>query len=151
MHRIGGTYSQICMMETPRYAISELHSRNFQTQMTFSVGESTSRPSCVCTPFPQFTMSWVNEVEVGGSTDDLMASQTIRGKTFPDFEMLDARIVSAFRKIICSTSAGRRLCVEEQRAQKKANCLCDLWAFSVNRSSRYSSRSVGFVQYLLAG
>ena len=63
---------------------------------------------CVCTPFPQFTMSWVNEVEMGGSTDDLMASQSIRGKTFPDFEMLDARIASALRKIICSTSCRKK-------------------------------------------
>ena len=118
-------------METLRYAISELHFWKFPNPDDFQCWRVNFKTElCVCTPFPQFTMSWVNEVEMGGSTDDLMASQSIRGKTFPDFEMLDARIASALRKIICSTSAGRRLCVEEQRAQKKANCLCDLWPLS---------------------
>ena len=55
--------------------------------------------------------------------------------------MLDARIASALRKIISSTSFRRTLSVEEQRAQKeqpilerKANCFCDLWTLSVNQS-----------------
>ena len=112
------------MLKIVRWKLRGMPSRNcipekFQTQMTFSVGESTSRPNCVCTPFTLLTMSWVNEVEMDGSTDDLMASQSIKGKSFPDFEMLDARIASALRKIISSTSAGRRLCVEEQRAQRR--------------------------------
>ena len=49
-------------------------------------------------------MSWINEVEMAGSIDDLMTSQSIKGESFPDFEMLDARIASALRKIISSTS-----------------------------------------------
>ena len=50
--------------------------------------------------------------------DDLMTSQSIEGESFPDFEMLDARIASALRKIISSTSFRRRATAELQRAQK---------------------------------
>ena len=61
-----------------------------------------------------------------------MTLQSIEGDSFPDFEMLDARIASAQSKIICQTSFNRRVSVEERRAQKedilkrKTNCLHDL-------------------------
>ena len=48
--------------------------------------------------------SWINEVEMARSMDDLMTSQSIKGESFLDFEMLDARIASALRKIIAITS-----------------------------------------------
>ena len=51
------------------------------------------------------------------SIDDLMTSQSTEGKDFPDFEMQDAKIASALRRIISSTSFRRRVSVEEQRAQ----------------------------------
>ena len=57
-------------------------------------------------------------MEMARSIDDLLTSQSIEGKSFPDFEMLDARIASALRKIIFNTSFRRRVSVEEQRAQK---------------------------------
>ena len=63
-------------------------------------------------------MSWINEVEMARSTDDLVMSQSIKGESFPDFEMFDARIASALRKIFSTSSFRRRVCVEEQRAQK---------------------------------
>ena len=60
---------------------------------------------CVSTPFPQLTMSWIAEVEMARSIDDLITSQSIEGRIdFPDFEMLHARIASALRKIIFNTS-----------------------------------------------
>ena len=82
-------------------------------------------------------------MEMAGSTDDLLTSQSIKGESFLDFEMLDAKIASALRKIISSTSSRRRVSVEEQRAQKKvqpilkreANCLQDQCPLSVNWSS----------------
>ena len=46
-----------------------------------------------------------------------MTSQSTQGKDFPDFEMLDAKIASALRKII-SNSNSRRVSVEEQRGHK---------------------------------
>ena len=50
--------------------------------------------------------------------NDLMTSQSNKGESLPDFEMIDARIASALRKIIPNTSFRRRVSVEEQRAQK---------------------------------
>ena len=57
-------------------------------------------------------------MEVAESADDLMTSQSIKGESSRDFEMLDARIASALRMIISNTSFRRRVSVEEQRAQK---------------------------------
>ena len=108
------------MMEKPRYTFPE----NTQTLVTFNVGESTSRPKCVSTPFPQLTMSWINEAEMRKSLDDLVTSHSIEGRRdFPDFEMLDARIASALKKIIINSSFKRRVSVEEQRAQKTKSIL----------------------------
>ena len=63
-------------------------------------------------------MPWIKEVEMAGSVDDLLKSQSIKGESVTDFQMLDARIASALRKIISITSFRRRVRVEEQRAQK---------------------------------
>ena len=84
---------------------------------------------CVSTSTPELTMSWNNEVEMAKSTDDLMTSQSIEGKSFPDFEMLDTSIASAL------SSFRRRV--------------SDWSMATFNRSLWYSSRSIGFVQCLL--
>ena len=73
---------------------------------------------CANTPLPQLTMSWINGMEVAKSTDDLLTSQSTQGIDFPDFEMLDVKIASAWRKIISNSNFNRRVSVEEQRAQK---------------------------------
>ena len=119
MHRFGGTYSQNCTIETPRYAISELHVGKFpdpDDSQCWRVNFKTE--VCVSTPFLQLTMSWINEVKMSKSLDDFLTSQSIKGKSFLDFEMLDARIASALRNIILITSFRKRVSVEEQRAQK---------------------------------
>ena len=36
-------------------------------------------------------------MEIAGSIDDLLTSQSIKGDSYPDFEMLDTRIASALR------------------------------------------------------
>ena len=48
--------------------------------------------------------------------DDLMTSQPTRGLRFPNFEMLDARVASALKRIISNPYFGRRISVEEQKA-----------------------------------
>ena len=58
------------------------------------------------------------------SVGDLMTSQSLEGRDCRDFEMLDAKIGHALRKIISSTSF-RRVSVEEQRAQKKTADSCE--------------------------
>ena len=63
-------------------------------------------------------MLWIKEVEVAKSVDDLVASQSIEGRDFPDFEMLDAKIGSAVKRIISNRYIRRKINVEEQNAQK---------------------------------
>ena len=82
-------------------------------------------------------MLWIEEVEVAKSVDDLMTSQSIEGHEFLDFEMLDAKIASASKRIITNQYFRRRIDVEEQDAQnirqissRKTDRLYDLRAFS---------------------
>ena len=44
----------------------------------------------------ELAMSWINDVEMAATVVDVMTSQSIEGESFPDFDMLDARI--AFQK-----------------------------------------------------
>ena len=54
------------------------------------------------------------------SVDELKSSRTIQGYTqFPNFEMLDARIASAFNKIIQNSYFKTKVSLEEQTAQKE--------------------------------
>ena len=94
------------------------------------------------TQFPQLTMSWIHEVEMAESTDDLMTSQPIEGQRgFPDFEMLDARIASCVEKnhlkyLFQKESQCRRAAISkiQQILEREANCLHDLWPLSINQS-----------------
>ena len=105
LYHTGGTFFKNCMMEVPRCTISELHFGIFPDSGDFQCWRVNFKTEvCVSTPFLQLTMSWINEVEMSRSTDDLMMSQSIEGKSFPDFGMLVARITSALRKIIFNTS-----------------------------------------------
>ena len=63
-------------------------------------------------------MLWIKEVEVAKWVDDLMTSQSIEGRFFDDFEMLDAKIASALKEIISNQHFRRRVSVEEHTAQK---------------------------------
>ena len=45
-------------------------------------------------------MRWIAEVEMATSVDDLKTSQSIFGNLFPNFETLDAKIASFWKKII---------------------------------------------------
>ena len=99
------------MMEDPRNQISELHFGKFPDSDDFQCWRVNVKTEvCVNTPFPQITMSWINEVEMAKSVDDLLTSQPIEGRDFHDFEMFDARIASALRKIIFNTSFKESQC-----------------------------------------
>ena len=58
-------------------------------------------------------------MEMVDSVDDLRSSSSIRGISMPNFEVLDARIVSALNKIIHNSHFRRRISLEEQKAQKE--------------------------------
>ena len=88
-------------------------------------------------------MHWINEVEIAKSIDDLVTSQSITGrKDFPDFEMRDAKIASALKRLLDKHIHFRkRVSVEERRAQNfdrflrgRQNCFHDLRTFPCNRS-----------------
>ena len=62
-------------------------------------------------------MLWIKEVVVATSVDNLKTSQSIGGHRFPNFEMVDAKISSALKRIISDQYFRRRINVEEQKAQ----------------------------------
>ena len=56
---------------------------------------------CSKTANPQMTLHWIKEVEIAKSIDELMTSRSIVGRTdFPDFDMLDAMVASALKKVL---------------------------------------------------
>ena len=63
-------------------------------------------------------MLWINEVKMVDSGDDLKSSRSIKGTHGPDFEVLDARIASALKKVIQNTRFKKKVSLEEMKAQK---------------------------------
>ena len=65
-------------------------------------------------------MHWINEVEKAKSIDELMTSRSILGRNdFTDYDMLDAMIASALKRLLDKHIRFRkRVSVEEQRAQR---------------------------------
>ena len=73
---------------------------------------------CMRTADPQVTMLWIKEIEIAKSIDEHRTSRSIMKKDFLEFDMLDAMIASASRKLINTQSTFRkRVSVEEQRGQ----------------------------------
>ena len=60
--------------------------------------------------------AWIKEVEMVDSVDDLKSSRSTAGKNSPNFEMLDARITSAFNRIIHNSHFKKKVSLEEQKA-----------------------------------
>ena len=71
------------------------------------------------TAYPHLAMYWFKEVEMAKSMDELMTSRPIVGRTdLPDFDMLDAMIASALKRLLNThVHFRKRVSVEEQRAQ----------------------------------
>ena len=69
---------------------------------------------------PHLTMHWIKEVEIAKSIDELLTSRSILGRNdFPDYDVLDAMIASAFKRLLNKHIHFRkRLSVEEQRTEK---------------------------------
>ena len=100
----------------------------------------------------QITMHWIKEVEIAKSIDELMTWQSIAD--FPDFEMHDAKIASALKKISSSVHFRRRVSVKEQRAQKHDRFLrgrqiaCMIYEhISSHRSFWSCRRSIRSIRY----
>ena len=72
-------------------------------------------------------MLWIKDVDVANSVGDLMTSQSIGWYVFQDFEMLDAKIASALKRVISKWYFRKRINVEEEHAQNTT----DFWEESI--------------------
>ena len=105
--------AQNSMADQQRLQISDLHIDKFLTPSTFSCWKmrfKTQVSSCV--GFPSEAMLWIKEVEMVDSVDDLKSSRSIKGAHFPNFEMLDARVVSSLNKIIQNSYFKKKVSLE---------------------------------------
>ena len=103
------------------FRFSELHLGKLSDSMEFQSWKVNFKNwSMFKAADPHLTMQWIKEVEMAKSIDDLMTSQSITGRRdFPDYDMLDAMIASALKRLLDKHVHFRtRVSVEEQRAQK---------------------------------
>ena len=120
LYNTGGTYSHNGMIDYPIYPISKMHFGKFPDSVECQNWKVNFKTEvCARSAFPHITMQWINKVEIAKSIHDLLTSQSMtRGRYFTDFEMPDAMIADAFKKVITSVHFRRRIGVEEQRAQQ---------------------------------
>ena len=64
-------------------------------------------------------MSWIKEVEMVDSMEELKSTRSVAGNNFQNFEMLDAKIASALNEIIQNSHFKKKVSLEEQKAQKE--------------------------------
>ena len=90
---------QNSMVGQQRQQIAELQFDKFPTPSTFLCWKIRfKRKVTNCSDFPSDAMLWIKEVEMVASLDEFKSSRLIAGKNFPKFEMLDAKIASAFEQ-----------------------------------------------------
>ena len=123
--------------------ISEMHLGKFPDSLELQSWKVNFKTEvCAKSAFPHLTVHWIKEVEIAKSIDKLMTPRSIVKRTdFLDYDMLDAMIASALKKLFDKYTHFRtRVCVEEQRAQKhdrfiltrEADCLHNLRTLSCN-------------------
>ena len=96
---VEGTYPQSCMVELPRNQVSEMHFDKLPDPSTLQCWTTILKTEvCSWSSFPTDAMLWIKEVEVVESVDDHVTSQSIGRHKFPNFEMRDAKIVSALKE-----------------------------------------------------
>ena len=69
--------------------------------------------------FPSEAVSWIKEVEMVDSLDELKSSRSVCGKDFPNFEMLDAKIASALNNIIQNFQFKKRSASRSRKPKKR--------------------------------
>ena len=81
--------------EQQRLQISDLHFDKFPTSATFACWKIRFKTAvCTCSQFLTEAVLWIKEVEMVDSVDDLKSSSPARGIRMPDFEVLDAALLS---------------------------------------------------------
>ena len=115
-----GRFSKNYGADQQRLQISDPHFDKFHNPATFACWKIRFKTEvCTCSQFPTEAMMWIKEVEMVESVDDLKSSCSKRGIRMPDFDVLDAKILSALNRIIHNTRFKKKVCLEEQKAQKE--------------------------------
>ena len=98
-----GAYPQKCLFEQLRNQVLEMHFDKFRNPSTLQCWKTSFKTEGLFL----FWLS-IKDVEMVDSVDDLTSSRPIREHQFPKFEILDAKIASALKKIIqnSKTSIG---------------------------------------------
>ena len=111
---------QNSMVGQQRQQISELQFDKFRNPRCSLVWKIRFRNQVsTCSDFPSEAMLWIKEVEMVDSSEELKSSRSVSGKNFPKFEMLDANIASALKKITQNSQFKKKVSLEEQKAQKE--------------------------------
>ena len=113
--RTGGSCSLNDMMDYPRFQISEMHLGKFTGSLEFLKAEKSilRLKMFAKSAFLHITKHWIKEVEIAKSIDDLLTSQAITGlRHFSDYDMLDAKIASALKKLLTHVRFRRRVSVD---------------------------------------
>ena len=90
--------------------------RNFTLTISYS---RCRNQVTTCSDFTSEATLWTKEVEMVNSTDESKSSRSVAGKKFPNFELLNAKIASAFNKIIENFHFEKNVSLKEQKAQKE--------------------------------
>ena len=105
------------MAEQPGNQVSEMHFDKYPDPSTLQCWKTSFKTDvCSCSRFLTDTMLWIKELEMVESVDDRETSQSVVGHTFLQFQMLDAKIASALKKIITNPYLNKRVSLEEQMA-----------------------------------
>ena len=115
-----GRFSKNYGADQQRLHISDLHFDKFPNPATFAcLKKRFMIEVCTCSQFPTEAMLWIKKVVMVKSVDDLKSSRSIKGTQGPDFELLDAKIASALKRIIHNTRFKKEISLEEMEAQKE--------------------------------
>ena len=103
-----------------RLQISDPHFDKFTTPATFACWKIRFKTEvCIVSQFPTEAMLWIKEVEMVDSVDDIKSSCSVQGIHMPNFEVLDAKIVSALNRIIHNTRFKKERSVWRNKKPKK--------------------------------
>ena len=101
------------MVEQPRNRVPEVHFDKFPDPSTFQCWKTIFKTeACSSSNFPTDAMLWIKEVEMVEPMDDLETSQSVGGHRFTNFDMLDAKIAAALKKIIMNSHFKKKVSLE---------------------------------------
>ena len=108
-------------MTIPSYPSSEMHLGKFPDHKEFQSRIVNFRTEvCSKAKNPMLALQWIKEIEVAKSLHDLFTPKSITGKDFPDYEELALMMAAALKRCYDKqTQLRKKICVEEQRAQKE--------------------------------